>query len=653
MKQPHSSMSLKTRMSLIVTALFLLLVTAVAAIQVYLVRTELKQTLATQQFTLVSRVAQEIDQKLLTYQNLLVSVAESMPLDIVDDSPAAQAFIERHPELRTVFDNVQVFNIRGDIIADLPVIPGRRGKNFAFREYFTETVATRKSYIAPKPTIGGVLRAPYIFMTAPVLDAKGDVAAILVCSFELFSARFLGGISNAKVGETGHFVLVTRDRTTIISKIKDRIGKPNAPPGANPAFDRAIAGWEGSDETVTSLGIHALSSFKWLTSIEWMLSAVLPIDEAFAPAVRGQRRIIWISAIIALLLAPLVWLATPRPVAPLIALRNAIRMLRENPQGNSRVSVMRRDEIGDLASEFNELMQERQRADEERQQAEQRTLHMAHHDALTGIPNRSLAMDRIQQAIAQAHREGRRSAILFLDLDNFKTINDSLGHHVGDALLIEVARRLPHCLREGDTIARLGGDEFVVNMPDLVNVLAVAAVATRLLEALRQPYHVDTYDLRIGASIGISVYPDDGADIQTLMRNADTAMYHAKENGRDNFQFFRSEMNAAAQSRLEMDSNLRGALERSEFVLHYQPWVDLATGAALGSEALNRWQPPGRDMVSPAQFIPLAEETGLIVPIGEWALRRACQQTTRWQRSGHPGLRGAWNVWAKQFRQRN
>src|SRR5262249_7248979 len=280
----------------------------------------------------------------------------------------------------------------------------------------------------------------------------------------------------------------------------------------------------------------------------------------------------------------------------------------------------------------------------------ERIRHLAHHDALTGLPNRVLLYDRIGQLVAQAKRNDRVLALLFIDLDRFKNVNDSLGHQVGDRLLQMVAGRLQECTRDVDTVARLGGDEFVVVLPDLNDPEDAGHVAKKVLEALALPFRIDTHDLHITPSVGICTYPQDGESVETLMRSADTAMYHAKETGRNNYQFFTAALNAAAQHRLSLENDLRRALERSEFILHYQPQLDLRTGNIVGFEALVRWRHPERGMVPPNQFVPVAEETGLIDRLGEWVLQEACVQAAEWRKAGYTNLQVAVNVSAHQFR---
>lgn len=290
---------------------------------------------------------------------------------------------------------------------------------------------------------------------------------------------------------------------------------------------------------------------------------------------------------------------------------------------------------------------------EERRLIEAQVRHMAHHDALTGLPNRRLLEDRLGQAIAMAKRRGCGVAVMFVDLDRFKLVNDSLGHRGGDLLLQAVARRLRGLLREADTVARVGGDEFVVVLSDLREEAPAATVAEKILGSLVQPYVIDGNDLRVTPSIGISLYPKDGTNVETLISHADAAMYHAKQMGRKNYQLFTSDMDCVAANRLQLENDLHRAIERGELLLHFQPKIDLASGRLCGMEALLRWLHPVKGLVPPGDFIPLAEDTGLIVPLGEWVIREACRQTTAWIEQGHPACPIAVNLSARQFRGRD
>jgi diguanylate cyclase (GGDEF)-like protein/PAS domain S-box-containing protein len=283
----------------------------------------------------------------------------------------------------------------------------------------------------------------------------------------------------------------------------------------------------------------------------------------------------------------------------------------------------------------------------------QKMSYLAHHDYLTDLPNRLLLDDRLAQAMGAAHRHGRQLAVLFVDVDRFKHINDSLGHAIGDELLLSVARRLVASVRGSDTVSRQGGDEFVVLLSTVAHAEDASLSANKVLTALGMPHRVKEHDLQITASIGISIYPDDGNDAETLVKNADIAMLNAKESGRNNYQFFTPEMNEHALERQSLESGLRHALEQREFTLYYQPKMDLETDAITGAEALIRWRQPGRTIVLPEKFIPIAEQCGYIVPIGRWVLHEACRQTQSWLDEGLVPLPVAINISAVELRSKD
>ncbi len=367
---------------------------------------------------------------------------------------------------------------------------------------------------------------------------------------------------------------------------------------------------------------------------------------------------------------------------PLLALTGTAERISRKKNYELRAESAGRDEIGRLIASFNEMLGEIQTRDDElrhhrerleevvaartgeleaankglrqakdsAENAAEKMTRQAYHDALTGLPNRALINDRLSAAISTARDDGNRLALLFLDLDRFKVINDSLGHAVGDQLLVEIGRRLTQCVRSEDTVARFGGDEFMVLLRSVNEPEDAGRVARKILDTLAEPILCHGHELYVTTSVGITIYPDDGKDNTELMRNADVSMYRAKEKGRNNYQYWTSEMDDSSHRRLSLENRLRKALEREELELHYQPKLDLASGRVIGAEALLRWQHEELGAISPAQFVPLAEETGLIIPLGEWVMGEACRQARAWRNSGYPWMTVAVNLSACQFR---
>jgi len=286
----------------------------------------------------------------------------------------------------------------------------------------------------------------------------------------------------------------------------------------------------------------------------------------------------------------------------------------------------------------------------ERKRAQERAEFLSYHDALTGLPNQLLLKDRLQQAIAFSNTTGTKLALLIIDLDRFKTINDFLGHNAGDRLLVEVAGRLEKRVRNTDTVSRQGGDEFLLLLSNLAEPDAIVTFLGELMSSMQQPYLVEGQELTTSVSVGIAIYPEDGADFETLLRKADMAMYRAKDSGRNTYRFFNQEMNEDAVEHVTMHAGLWRAVEAEQFVLHYQPQFEMPGGRLIGAEALIRWNHPDLGLVSPGRFIPVAEETGLIVQIGDWVMREACREAVKWREAGQPGVVVAVNLSAVQFK---
>ena len=369
------------------------------------------------------------------------------------------------------------------------------------------------------------------------------------------------------------------------------------------------------------------------------------------------KRFFFLAAFVMLVVSLLAYMMSTKLQSlisvPIMNLAQTMKDVSQKKNYSIRSEKTSNDEIGVLIDGFNEMLQEIEERDETLKQRQDHLQRLAHFDSLTSLPNRALYCDRLSQTLLKAVREKQQVAVLFVDLDHFKDINDTLGHRTGDLLLKDVAVRLQKIIRASDTVARMGGDEFTIFQQDVKDSRNAGLVAKKIVESLSQPYLVEGREIFITASVGITMFPDDGATVDELLRNADTAMYHAKDSGKDMFKFFTQEMNVSVHNRLTLQNSLRRALERDEFILYYQPKMDIASRQVTSVEALLRWLHPQEGMILPGRFIPQAEETGLIIPIGEWVLRTACQQIKEWQAKGHPSIRVAVNVSASQFKRQN
>src|ERR1043166_4918179 len=738
-----SSLSIKSKLALVCAGMFIALVALITLVQMPLVRSEMAAVLSDQQFTLVTREAGDIDEKLALRRHVLASAAAMMPAAIVDDGEKLYWNYLDQPALLALFDDIYVFSPRGKVLTDLPRTEGRRGRDISERDYFKQTMASAQPVIS-QPFLGKTNNQPGIMMTAPVLDGSGKVVAILGGFLNLMKPNFLGSMSESKIGRTGYFFLFTRQQPsqTIVHPLKSLIMSAANNANGNLPVQRALAGFEGTVEGTNGRGVRGLASFKKLTSADWILAAMLPVDEALAPIADAERRMVWISAALALLIAPVIWLVVYRLHLPLALLRERIRSIRERPDSFAEIAITSRDEIGDLTTQFNALMRERLRAEDatreseahfrsvaqsandaivstdsagsivswnaaaqrifgypeqsiigqplarliperyregharamqrfietgesrlignnvelaalrqdgsefpielslsswpsrgetyftaivrditeclrtesalkqseqrlskvsdnmpaligyidnqmryrftnktyeswyglpraqllgrtmrevlgdtwfgeiepfvrralagnpvtherqrthkgetryvrstylpdfngdgdvigfyvlvndisEQKAAELRLKHSAQHDGLTGLPNRALLHDRLQVVIERSRRSKRPIALMYLDIDRFKSVNDTRGHAAGDALLRAFAARLTACVRSADTVARLGGDEFTVLLEDINGEKDACRVADNIVAAMQPAFPLDSGSLCI------------------------------------------------------------------------------------------------------------------------------------------------------------
>jgi len=480
------------------------------------------------------------------------------------------------------------------------------GQNVAAQDYFREQRESDSFFIGQLPR-------------GPTGDAKLQFSRRLSTTDDAFDGvvfvavdadYFVSGYEPSKLGDHGVLGLIGTDGIFRVRRTGDAVFSGDATAYASlvPSLDAVES--DAVVKTNSWDGVRRYTSARELYGFPLAVLVGLSVDEQLTAAQRDRQAAFWWATLASVLLLPTV------AILHIMSWR---------------------------------LAQSRKRESEIKLELSQRVEYLAYHDGLTGLPNRSMFSKMLAQSISEARRYDRQLAVAFLDLDRFKQINDTLGHEAGDQLLLEVASRLRTCVRDSDTVARLGGDEFVVLLPTLGEEKYAASVAQKILAIIAGPFTLIGHEFRITASIGISMFPEDGVDEQTLTKNADIAMYQAKEEGKNNFQFYSEKLNAHSLERLTLESSLRHALERKEFLLHYQAKRDIVSGRITGMEALLRWQHPDLGTVAPMKFIPVAEETGLIVPIGKWVLRTACLQNVAWQNQGLPRLSIAVNLTARQF----
>ena len=759
-------MNLKTRSALAIVALLLLVFGAGSLLQDKLIRDAIERGAMEQQYALVTRAAEEIDQRILIGFEALERLANRLGEDS-HDPEAIRRTLADNQALLAMFDALIVVDPEFRVVGDVPVVPGRVGTDVSGLEHQRQLRESGRRLVS-RPVSGRVIDRPLVAIAVPIRSADGSLRMALSGTLDLLSPNFLGQLNERHLGSGGYFFLTTRARETIVGgRYADPL-TPFAAVGELPPYDRALDGWSGSESFIDAHGRAQLTSLRTLESVDWVIGAVLPAEEAFASVGETRRTALMFLVPSAILFGLLFWLMMRANLRPLLALRDDIVGLRKHPHAHRRMP-RRDDEIGEVAHDFYDLfdaltqarIESDARAQElqsildacplaiaiirdrivqranpafermfgytldevtgtsveryylshqefksagrriadaiangrvarieqilrdrkgrafwaniyarlldpaapekgpvvliedisERKASEDRIRYLAEHDVLTGLPNRMLFNDRVGTAIERARRDKRKVALLFLDIDRFKNINDSLGHQTGDRLLQQVAERLKLNLRGSDSVGRPGGDEFAVLIPDIGDAENAARIATKLLEILSRPYAIDEHRLVVTASIGIALYPDDGEDLTTLSRNADAAMYHGKESGRNAYRFFHADMNTRVLERLQLEGALRQAIENGDFQLHYQPQIDSNNGAMIGVEALLRWHHPEQGMISPGRFIPVAEESGLILPLGGWVLREACRQNREWQARGLPALPVAVNISALQFLQ--
>ena len=643
MTNPLRHMSLKIRVLCLVSLLIVAAIWGLAVVVATVLQRDLEKMVAQQLSVTLDYVADDIDQSVLNHFNELNKLAARITPQLQADPAKVQQVLEQSELAAAYFpEGIVCSDRRGIIFADRPVLPGRRGASLEDRAYFREIMAGARQAIS-HPLVVRFVQRPAVILAVPLKDAQGLPGGMLVGTLLLSDPDLFSHLEKLKLGKTGYFNVVSpKDRLIVSATDRKRILSTISPKGVRPLLDRRFEeGFEDMGVSVNSRGLEVLTLSRAIPSAGWIVVVAIETREAFAPISTLKREIYFGAMLISLLVAVFLYLVLKRQLAPLADAAMAMQRMSEGVEPLTTIPVKREDEIGQLVENFNRLVLERRGLDEdlrrevaERKMADDEIRNLAYHDALTRLPNRRLLFDRLQHAIAASSRSGRYCALLFIDLDNFKTLNDTLGHDAGDLLLQEVSRRLATCLREGDTAARLGGDEFVVlleNLSENAQEAATQAETTgeKIHGALNQTYQLANHEYNGTPSIGVTLFTDHQDTVDELVKRADLAMYHAKSAGRNALRFFDPQMQAVITTRATLEAGLREALLKQQFLLYYQAQVD-SQGRVTGAEALLRWQHPQGELVSPMEFIPLAEDTGLILLLGRWVLETACAQLALW-----------------------
>lgn len=772
------SRSVTNRLTAFSLLVFLISTLALGLLVTRLLRHDMEQVLAAQQLSTTRMMATMLDREMGERLIVLDQIGALAGQRLPEGRASLQAMIDGAPAFRRLFNGGGfITNAQGVAVAAWPLGSGREGVNYGDRDYVKSALATGKA-TAGQPVIGRTLGVPVLGMAAPIRDARGQMAGVVAGVIDLHAADFLDQAHGRPLGETGSFLVIDPvTRRVLSASDKRRVMEQLPAPGLVADLDQILAGSEGTRRTVNRDGVPVLTTSQRVDSTGWTVLIAVPISAAFRPASELERRLLVGIAILGLAASLVTWVLIRRQLQPLHKASRSLSALGQDARAGRApqpLKVSRPDEVGQLITEFNALLEEigvkqhalvhsemlystafqispdpvsitrlsdgtylqvnesfsrlfgwkseevigrsavdlgiwRRQEDRRilkdvlqrngrvenletelvtrggqvvtvqvsaslmvlegencllavthditaRRQAQRQIETLAFSDPLTGLPNRRLLTERLGQTLVELGRNKQHAALLFIDLDDFKQLNDSLGHAAGDQLLRAVAMELRTAVRLSDTVARLGGDEFVVLLKDLPGDLETAtahalAMATQLREATSSGAARIGSGFHASVSIGVAMAGREPLDSQELMRHADLAMYRAKEAGRGQIKVFSQDMLDSLSTRAEMETDLRRALGSDQLTLHYQPQVG-PEGRIIGAEALVRWTRPGFGPVSPAAFIPVAEDSGLILPLGRWILETACRQLAAWARE--PATRHlllAVNMSSRQFQQ--
>jgi diguanylate cyclase (GGDEF)-like protein len=639
--------SLKTR---IILSMVLLMVSGMSVLVTHVtsvLQGDVKKLLEGQLTTTANYVAADIDSKIKMRIDILQKLAHTFSSEALSNQELTQQLMQQQSIATTLFPaGVGVVTANGKIIAEAGlVIPGRRGGMIPGADVYLKAMAGCKTIVSP-PLLGPFSHQPVFGMAAPICNDSGKILGMVMGIVPLSDADVFGQLEKASAVPGSYLLVVSRherrivaadDKKRILETVNDKTRLTNR---------RINEKFEGAGIAVNPHGVQVLTVSRNLQRADWYVVAAVPTKVAFAPIANLKLQIIVTAALLTFFAFVILFLLLKRLLTPLDAAGLAMRRMTDGSEPLTVLPIQRRDEIGQLILNFNKLVVERK-------VVEEKIDFIAHHDALTGLPNRLMIQKCFDEGAEYAKQHELRVGLLFLDLDNFKTINDSLGHVIGDELLKAIGEILQGCVAQADTVGRLGGDEYLIVLRDIPDAAAINMVLNKIQEKLSNPIVIQGRELLTSISVGVAVYPEDGHDFASLYKKTDTAMYQAKDAGKNTHRFFDLKMNVDSVESVIMRSNLKYALDRHEFVLHYQPQVDMQTGNVTGVEALIRWNHPELGLIMPGSFIAIAEDSGLVVPMGEWVIREACQQAVAWQKAGLPNMVMAVNLSALQFKRGN
>lgn len=501
---------------------------------------QLRELVEAQQLSIANYIARDIDNSLALRRDLMTEMARQLPSALLARPAELGTWITDRQRLNPVFQNgYLVIRPDGSTLAELPPMAGRDKLQYADSEWFVAVLATGKTVIS-KPMRGRLTGRPIMIMAAPVRDAGQKVVAVLAAAMQLSAPGLLDRLQEHRLGDTGGFLLISpQDKVFVGASDASMVMRPTPMPGVNALHDRAMGGYRGTGITVNARGIEEISAIASIPTAGWFVVVRMPTEEAFRPVHALRDFLLKSSGIMMVLLLTVLMVSLPHLLRPLTDTARAMREMADGKRELEPLPVRRRDEMGDLVLGFNYLVARLREKDAALRASEAHMAFIAHHDALTGLFNRNMLEDRLQQAIARSERDERHFALLFVDLDHFKPINDQYGHGVGDAVLVDVAARLSNGRRRVDTVARHGGDEFVILLTDLDDARSDAdSVARHYLQVLSEPFIVDEHRFHISASIGIALYTGEPLAGSQLMSRADVAMYQAKRSGKNMLCFF-------------------------------------------------------------------------------------------------------------------